>query len=156
MLQDELGLGGKRYEHRFNRHAKLNEFARDLDGVELFNGKLALSIERTADGADYKLVAQKVPRIAPKRRPIKPRNDPETAHYLAELVCDEIRRQPKGGSPKFGYIEFLCTLYPENLIRAALGLAKADYQGSVRKTLTHVFVGEVKRLVTERNLKWYK
>jgi len=37
-----------------------------------------------------------------------------------------------------------------------LGLAKADYQGSVRKTLTHVFVGEVKRLVTERNLKWYK
>ncbi len=48
---------------------------------------------------------------------------------------------------KEGYIEFLFMLYPESLIRDALGLAKADYRDSVKKTLTHVFVSEVKRLV---------
>lgn len=155
LLQDELGLEGKRYEKGFNRHAKLKEFVRDLDGVELLNGKLELTIERTVAGDDYKLVARKIPRIAPKSRLMRPVNDHEKARYLAEFVCEEIRRQPKGGSPKEGYIEFLCALYPETLIRDALGLAKADYQGNVKKTLTHVFVGEIKRLVKERRLRWY-
>lgn len=155
LLRDELGLGGKRYDHRFNRHAKLKEFVRELNGVELLNGKLELTIADTADGEDYKLVARKLPRIQPKPRLLKPVNDIEKARYLAEYVCEEIRRQPKGGSPKQGYIEFLCRLYPENLIRDALGLAKADYRDTVKKTLTHVFVSEVRRLVYERHLRWY-
>jgi len=156
LLYDELGLGGRRYEKRFNRHAKLKEFVRDLDGVELFNGKLSLSIEKTADGADYKLVARKEPRIQPKKRYLKPVNDQEYAEILADDVIAEIKRQPRAGSPKRNFIVFLCALYPESVVRDALSIAKGDYQGKVKKTLSHVFVAELKRAVTDRKLKWYK
>lgn len=43
------------------------------------------------------------------------------------------------------------------IIRNALAVAKADYHGKVRKSLVHVFVFGIKRLVDETPaLKWYK
>lgn len=156
LLHDDLGLGGARYKQRSIRHAKLKEFVRDLDGVELFNGKLALAIERTADGEDYKLVARKVPRVRPKPKFIKPINDKDFAGDLADQVIDEIKRQPRAGHPKRGFIVLLCELYPEPVIREALSLAKADYSGKVKKSLTHVFVAEVKRGAEAKGFKWYK
>jgi hypothetical protein len=160
LLTDELGLTGTRYERRKHRHAKLKEFVAELDGVALFSGTLRLSIEETADGTDWKLVAIKEPRAAlpSRRRPlIKPVNDEQTAKHIADELIAAIKRQPRGGDPKRGYFEFLCRLYPERLLRDAFSLAKADYQGKIKKTLTHVFVAEVKRLVQENpSLEWYR
>ena len=117
---------------------------------------ISLTIERTADGEDWKLVARKIPRVAPKKRRLKPINSDEHALAVADQIIDDIRRQPQAGNPRRGYIVFLCKLYPEPLIRDALSIAKADYAGKVKKSLTHVFVGEVKRRVMERkDLTWY-
>jgi len=157
LLKDELGLSGKRYEKRYIRLQKLKELVKQLDGVELFNGKLKLSIKESADGTDWKLVALKIPRKEPVKKIIQPVNNDEFAQYLAEEVIEEILRQPQSGAPKLAYIVFLCKLYPENLIRRALATAKADYRGTVKKTLVACFVYEVKRLVQQDDmLAWYK
>ncbi len=158
LLSDDLGLTGKRYEKRFNRHAKLKEFVRELDGVALFSGMLRLAIEETADGKDWKLVARKTKATLLKRqRPVAKRiATKEHAEIIAADLIEMIERQPQSGKPRRGYIEFLCGLYPEPLLRQALSIAKADYQGNIKKTLTHVFVSEIKRAVQENpNLQWY-
>lgn len=155
LLTIDLGYQGKRYESRRIRHAKLKELIADLDGRELVHGKLSLSIAETVKGDDWKLVARKIPRVEPpKRQPIKAVNDSEFAAYLAEQVIEDILRQPRSGKPRKGYIEYLCRLYPEQTIREALSIAKADYRGSVRTTLTAVFVHELKRVVRAKGMLW--
>lgn len=158
LLSNDLGLVGKRYEKRFNRHAKLKEFVRELDGIELFSGTLRLSIEETADELDWKLVARKEKAALPKRK--RPTLKPIASDGEAQLIADEliemILRQPRSGKPNPAVIKFLCKLYPQALLRKALSVAKADYQGKIKKTLTHIFVAEVKRAVQESpDLQWY-
>ncbi|OAO03113.1 hypothetical protein A8B75_00955 [Sphingomonadales bacterium EhC05] len=158
LLSSDLALMGKRYEKRFNRHAKLKEFVRELDGVALFTGTLRLAIEETADGKDWKLVARKEKTASPKRqRPIvKSVTSEEEAEMLADELIEMILRQPRSGKPNRAVIKFLCKLYPQPLLRQALSVAKADYQGKIKKTLTHVFVAEIKRAVQEHpKLQWY-
>jgi hypothetical protein len=155
LLTIDLGYQGERYKSRRARHAKLKELVADLDGRELVHGKLSLTINPTKDNSDWKLTARKIPRIEPKRRPhIKPVNDIEHAEYLAEQVIADIMSQPRSGTPRLGYIIYLCRLYPENLIRDALAIAKADYRGSVRTTLVSVFVFELKRAAIAKGLLW--
>ena len=163
LLTKELGLTGKRYQKRFARHQKLKEMVKALDGVKLFTGTLRLSIGENKDKSDWQLVAWKEHDPAaiapPPRRRLKPTHTDEEATLQASDLIAEIERQPQGGEPNFGYIEYLCKLYPRNLTRQALDVAKADYRdlGNVKKTLTHVFVYEVERLVKEsKKLRWWK
>lgn len=158
LLSDDLGLAGKRYEKRFNRHAKLKEFVRELDGIELFSGTLRLAIEQTADEQDWKLVARKEKSALPKqkRTVLKSVASDEEAELIADELIEMILRQPRSGKPNPAVIKFLCKLYPQALLRNALSIAKADYQGKIKKTLTHVFVAEIKRAVQESPaLQWY-
>lgn len=47
-------------------------------------------------------------------------------------------------------------MYPLSLLYPALSTAKADYQGKVEKSVTHIFVYELRRLVREANgLTWH-
>jgi len=69
-------------------------------------------------------------------------------------VIADIKQQPQAGNPRRGYIIFLCKLYPEQLIREALSIAKSDYRGSVKTSLTAVFVSELKRAVEAKGLLW--
>ena len=155
LLQQELGLQGKRYEARKARHKALKDFVKQLDGVDLLNGRLRLSIEETADKADWKLVARKQPRREPPKRHIRPIVGKDEAGAIADDLISDILRQDRSGNPRRGYIEFLCTLYPESLLRRALSIAKSDYE-TVNSTLTGVFVYEVQRLVKEgEKLEWY-
>jgi len=155
LLTIDLGYHGKRYESRRIRHAKLKELVADLDGRELVHGKLSLSIKPTVDDTDWKLVARKIPRVQPKRRPyIKPVNEVAFGEYLADQVIADILGQPQSGNPRRGYIVYLCTLYPEHVIRDALAIAKADYRGNVKTTLVSVFVFELRRAVKAQGLAW--
>lgn len=158
LFRDELGLVGKRYEKRFARRAKLRDLIKELDGVELCHGKLKVWLEDTADGEDDKLVAVRVARLEPRDRTrLKPSNDKETAELMANDVLAELRRHPRGGTPRPEYLTYLCRLYPSDLIFQALAIAKVDYQGKVNKSLTHVFVYELRRLVREtKGLTWHK
>lgn len=153
----ELGLEGKRYEKRFARRAKLRTLIAELDGVELCHGRLKVWMEETKDGTDDKLVAVKVPRIEPKDRAVlKPVTGKEEAELLAEDVIRAIKSQPRGGNPKPEFILYICRMYPTTLIHQALSIAKADYQGKVTKTVAHVFVYELRRLVRDaKGLTWH-
>lgn len=157
LFRDELYLEGKRWEHRRIRYSKLKEFVKQLDGVELCHGRLKVWIERTKDDEDYKLIAVKVPRTAPKKRAaLTPVTEKEVAERLAEDLLEAIRRLPQGGNPRPQYFYYLCRMYPSSLLYRALSTAKADYQGKVEKSVTHIFVYELRRLVREANgLTWH-
>lgn len=155
LFREELGLAGKRYSERRIRLQRLKGFVKELDGAELLHGKLSLAIEETADGADWKLVARKIPRIDPPKRNFKPLNSQDDAEVLAEEVIADIACRDRADVPRRGYIVFLCRMYPQSLIRRALATAKADYQGIIRTSLVRVFVFELRRMVEEAGLKWH-
>jgi hypothetical protein len=157
LLRDELKLVGKRWEKRNLRHAKLKELIKELDGVELFTGKLKLWIEPTADKEDHKLVAIRIPRREPKdRTALQPVTEGAEAAAIAEDVITTLTSLPHGGNPRPEYIKYLCRMYPSSLIYRALGNAKADYRDKVEKSVTHVFVYELRELVRAANgLTWH-
>jgi hypothetical protein len=157
LLRDELKLEGKRWEKRNLRHAKLKELVKELDGVDLFNGKLKLWIEQTADKQDHKLVAVRIPRKAPKNRArLEPVTGKEEATALAEEVISVITSLPRGGNPRPEYIRYLCRMYPSHLIYRALGNAKVDYRDKVEKSVAHIFVYELRELVRAApGLTWH-
>jgi hypothetical protein len=157
LLRDELKLEGKRWEKRNIRHAKLKELVKGLDGVELFNGKLKLWIEPTADGVDHKLVATRVPRKEPRNQStLKPVTEKAEAEAIAEDVIATLTSLPHGGHPRPEYIKYLCRMYPTSLIYRALGNAKVDYRDKVEKSVTHVFVYELRELVRAASgLTWH-
>jgi hypothetical protein len=158
LFREELGLLGKRYEKRFARHAKLKQLVEQIDNVDLCHGRLKVWIEETKDRKDYKLVALKISRKPkPDRAALKPVTGKEEAAALADDVIDTITRAPRGGQPRREYILYLCRMYPSQLIYRALGNAKADYHGKVEKSLTHIFVYELRELVRKSNgLTWHK
>lgn len=157
LFRDELGLVGTRYEQRFARHAKLKQLVAALDGAELLHGTLRVWVEKTSDGEDYKLCAAKLAPAATKNRSITYRCSVEEAELLAADIIDDIERQPRAGKPNRSYITFLCRVYPQEHIRRALSTAKADYRNNVRKTVTAIFVYELRCLVeASPQLHWHK
>ncbi len=155
LFREYLGLHGKRYEQRRLRFARLKTLVAQLNGAELINGKLDLSIEKTSDDVDYKIVARKIPRISPPMLRMKPIVSEEEATYIAAEIIERINQHPRSGFPREPYIRFLSTVYPLPLLHQALSIAKADYM-HIDKSLTHVFVYELKKLVREsKNFKWH-
>lgn len=129
----------------------------DLDGKELANGKLALAMAETADGKDWKLVAHKEKRNERKLPFAKLVLDETSATQLADDLLAAFDGIPKAGPPKLGFMIFLCQRYPDSILRDALSRTKADYLGSVRKTVGAVFRYDLEQLVARRDdLVWYK
>ncbi len=158
LLTDDLGLEGERNKQKKHRKAWLQRFVRDLDGRDLVNGKLALSIEETADKKDYNLIARKVRRLAPRDRSyVKKINDRETAEIIAADIMETIKRHGSSGKLNTDYVIWLCERYPQDILHDAVSRAKSDYQGNVKKTLGHVFVYELKTIVQSHStLTWYQ
>ena len=157
LLKNDLGYEGRRYDNRGERKRTVLRLIRDLNGKELAHGKLALEMKETADKKDWKLVARKVGRIEKKRPYIKPIMPKEDAEYLADDLLTQFDGLPRAGHPKRGFMIFLCTHYPEHILRDALSRAKADYRGSVRKSFGAIFRYELETLIKARkDFKWYK
>lgn len=153
LLMDELGYQGERYKSRRARHAKLKELVRELDGKELLHGKLDLSIEETADGQDWKLVARKIKRIEPKKRQyIEPLHDQEEAENMADDLIEQMQRISGSGVTRLrrDYLVYLCRFIPQKTIQEAWSIARADYVGGAKKGVVAVFVGIVKSSAKER------
>ena len=97
--------------------SKFKEFVKQLNGVELGTGVLKLWIERTNDGEDYKLMAQRLPSKKIKYRlDMKPVIPKKQAKAIAKYIIENLTKHPKGGTPKPGVIEFYCEMYPTELI----------------------------------------
>ena len=99
-----------------------------LHGTQLLHGQLKLSIERTADGFDWELIAQNNCRIEPPKRTLRPVSSEGDAELLAEEMIETLEQHTSSVIPRKPYIVFWCRMYPQNLIRHALSVAKADYQ----------------------------
>ena len=156
LLTEELEYEGSRYEKKFNRHAKLKEFVKELDGKELSNGKLRLWIEPTADRSDYNLVAEKTPRIPPKKRiPPKLANPEEDIPFIVDDIVqglhDTFRVPVKPDSRKTFAI--LARWYDRRLLFNALALVKADMRDSA-KSPVKAFMYQVHVMAHERKLRW--
>jgi len=158
LLTQDLGLKGKRNMYKHNRHQTLKQLVAELDGMELLNGKLSLSIEPSKRSDDWKLVARKVARIKPKpRKKIKPINLQAEAELLAQDIADQLRRQPRPGNPNMGVLTHLATYLPRNLLLEALSIAKGDYTPeNTKKTLTSVFIGICKAKQFNRAMNFLK
>lgn len=158
LFREELNLEGKMWEKRTRRFAKLKELVSTLDGTELLSGRLRLSIEKTKDGKDYKLVARKEAIRKPKDRShIRPIIGRGEATAIAEKVIEDIKKLPRGGSPRESYIIFLCRHYPIDFIYEALSKAKADYSQQVKTKVVNIFCYELESIVREsRDFTWHK
>jgi hypothetical protein len=157
LFRDELGMDASRYDQRFARKAKLKEFVKQLDGVELCTGVLKLTIEVTSDGEDYKLVARKITNNKARRLSrVKRTVSTEDAVFTFGVVMDVLTKHPQGGKPNGDFIRYLCELYPIDIIHEALSIAKNDYHGKVKHTLTQVFIFELKQRVQKsKKYTWY-
>lgn len=159
LIYDDLEFSGVRYEQRRLRHAKLKEFVAELDGKDLLNGKLKLKIEKTVDGEDYKLVAEKIPRIT-KRKRIPPKlANPETdIQYIVDDIVMGLNdafgsRVPKDSKKTFAV---LARWYDRNLLFQALSVVKADMRGKIKKSPIKAFMYQVHVMAHERKLPWIR
>ena len=69
LFQEDLGLVGKKYRYPSGRKQNLKKATDELNGKPISTGILNVTIEKTADGKDYKLVAWKTP-FPPDIRPV--------------------------------------------------------------------------------------
>lgn len=159
LIREELFLEGKRYEQRFARHERLKRLVRDLDGIELSSGKLTLWIEETADKKDWKLVAQKVPRIKKKRRlPAKTANPRESIPYIVDDLHDGFYDAFRVRLPKESKktLELLTYWYSSDMLFQALAVVKADMRDTIKTSPIKAFVYRVHVMAHERNMPWIK
>lgn len=157
LIREELFLEGKRYEQRFARHDRLKRLVRDLDGAELSSGKLLLRIEETSDGQDWKLVAQKVPRIEKKRRhPPRPGNPAEEIPYIVEDLAisfaDTFRTRLPRESKRT--LSLLAHWYSKDMLFQALSIVKSDMRDTIKTSPIKAFVYQVHVMAHERNMPW--
>ena len=156
LIMEDLGLSGARNKQRKVRHQTLKALVQELDGKELLSGKLKLSIRETEDKADWKLVAQKVRRITPKKRKgVKPVNSEAEAEALAAEIVDQLKRQGRAGSPNMGVFIYLATYLPREMLYEALSITKGDYGATgAKKSTTALYVGICKRMGKERGFQF--
>jgi len=157
LLTVDLGYEGKRYDNRGERKRTLQRLIKDIDGKELTNGKLALSMEPTKDNSDWKLVARKIQRIERKRPFVRIILSKPDAELLADELLDLFSGVSKAIPPKRGFMIFLCQRYPSHVLRDAISRAKSDYLGNVKKSVGAIFRYELEQLVKARtDLVWYR
>lgn len=156
LLYEDLGMTGKRYEQKKHRHAKLRDLVKEVDGKELSTGKLSVTVEQTADGQDYKLVARRVPRIVKERRPGRLANPKEEIPLIVEDIIEGLREMDggKGREPNPNTIRILAMWYRRSLLLGILAEVRADYRGRIKKSAVQLYVSEVRRKVKESGREW--
>ena len=156
LLYEDLGMTGKRYEQKKHRLAKLKDLVRAVDGKELSTGRLAVSIETTADGEDHKLVARRVPRIVKERRPPRLANPSSEIDAIVEELIEGLRSMEggTGREPNPATMRTLALWYSRALLMGVLAEVRADYRGRIRKSPVQIYVAELRRRVKEAGREW--
>jgi hypothetical protein len=149
-LINDLHLTGERYQSKRTRKAKVEEWVKELDGKLLSHGKLSLTIEQTADGSDWKLVARRIPKKTTNRLPRKPVNPPELRQELLELIDGVI-----GGMDTHKRLyELFVASYDASIIRQAVSEYKVDVINP--REPRRVFTAILHRLIHVRGKDWIK
>ena len=116
-----------------------------------------MDIAKTADGEDYKLVAERIPRIQPKKRtPPKLANPKEDIPYIVEDIVtgleDAFNMTSSDRSKKT--FSLLAAWYGRNMLYQALSIVKADLRGKIKQSSTKAFMYQVHVMAHERNMPW--
>lgn len=164
LLYEDMQFAGERYQQRRLRLAKLKELVAELDGRELSNGKLALRIEKTADGEDYKLIARKTPRITrPARVPPKLANSPDEIPAIVDELIDGFRNFQRFYSKQIGIdggsrgtFASMAKWYPREMLLQAQAIVRADLLDNIKGSPVKAFVATLHRMAHDRNMEWMK
>lgn len=148
-----LQLEGEKYRYPSARKQNLEKAVKELEGKPISTGTLHLSIEKTADGKDWKLVAKKEPfpekpRVLIGQR-VAPANPPEAIPYLAEDIARTIGQQ----EVNHRLYTLLCNTYSSDVLYQALSEWKADGGREARNPRGY-FMAILHRLAHLRGKLW--
>jgi len=151
----DIQLEGGEYRYPSGRKRNLEKAIKELDGKPISTGTLSLSLERTANGKDWKLVANKKPLSGGKPRAFTPQmvtdaNPPEAIPYLAKDIGGTIGQQ-ETNHPL--YIK-LCQVYSSDILYQALSEWKADGGREARNPRGY-FMAILHRIAHQRGKLWF-
>ena len=148
LLADDLSIATN-YQRAAERARRIRLAAEELQGKPISTGVLTLAVEKTADGKDYKLVAQKTAfrkdELAARKRmpwPVRPKVVlTESQEYLVEQI---IEVTSDDHSQKF--FERVAAQVPEQQVFILISETKAArLEGHLKKTPGAYFTDLVKR-----------
>ncbi len=155
-LFNDLNLVGEtEYRYPSGRKRKLQKALTELEGKPISTGILHLTIERTQDNKDWKLVAEKLPFAQAEQLKVHrgelvaPANPPEAIPYLVGELANLI-----GGLHKNQrFYTLLFQTYSADILYQAQSEWKADGGRTAHKPIAF-FVAILHRLVHERGKLW--
>lgn len=148
--------GEKEYLYPSGRKRKLEKAIKELQGKPISTGVLRLSLAKTRDGKDWKLVAKKTPLKDEKQkvltgRIVPPANPLEDISYLVQEMATTL-----GGLPKYHRLyEKLLKTYPYEMVYQALSEWRTDGGRGAEKPIAF-FLGILHRLAHFRGKLWIK
>jgi len=157
LIREDLGIDSARYDQKKHRLVFLKKMVAELNLIRFAYGHLKVSVEPTADGKDWKLVAsvRRIPeaKIPP---PKKLANDTAVIPVIVEDLMEALKSIPGGmrEQPSKGFIEALAKWYPKEMLFKTLSVVKADYRGNIKKSAVRVFIAELHVEAHRRNLEW--
>jgi len=152
----DLQLEGEKYQYPGHRKQNLEKAIKELDGKPLSTGVLHLTLEKTKEGKDWKLVAKKTPlkKEHPKAitgKVIKPANPPEAIPHLARDLADTL-----GGYGQYRQLyEKLYKTYSADLVYDATREWNADGGRDAHRPLAF-FLAILHRIAHQRGKLWIK
>ena len=156
-LFEDLHLEGeKMYRYPSGRKQVLEKVLKELNGKSISTGVLNLSLAKTVDGTDWKLVARKIA-LLPGQQDTKPRkvkkrvsasNSLEMIPFLGQEIGNAIGEY----DTKRRLYESFAFHYPADFIYQALSEYKADVR--TPKHPVRVFVAILHRIVHSRGKEW--
>jgi hypothetical protein len=158
LIYEDLELEGARYKTAFARKAKLQEIQRELDGKELSTGTLKVSIAKTVDGKDWKLIADKIPAVL-KDRGRHPQKLANSKDEIPDIVEGLISALSELGTVKKDSEKVLGTLarwYSRQMLFETLSILKADYRGQIKQTPIRAFIYLAHVEAHKRGREWIK
>lgn len=157
LIYEDLEMDGKRYEKTFARKAKLQELVRELDGKELSSGTLSVKVVKTADGADWKLVADKTPKALKKGRiPPKLANPSDDIPLIVEDLLEGLSQLGTVKAESGNTLAILARWYSRQMLFETLSLLKGDYRGQIKKSPVRAFVYLTHVEAHKRGKEWIK
>lgn len=152
-LFEDINIAGEReYKYPFGRKRKLEKAIKELDGKCISTGILKLKLERTADGADWKLIARKISVLpAPnKTKQVPFANLPVMVPILAQDIGDVVGSYNQNQR----LYETLAIHYPADWIYQAISEYKADAHEV--KSPARFFLSIIHRIAHQRGREWIK
>ena len=154
-LFQDLRLEGTKYRYPSARKQNLTKAVNELDGLPISTGTLSLSIKKTANGKDWKLIADKKP-MSRKPPPLIPErvtdaNPPDAIPYLAQDIGSTIGQQ-ETNHPL--YI-LLAKVYTQDILYQALSEWKADGGREARNPRGY-FMVILHRISHQRGKLWLR